>query len=104
MDKPGWLADSIAKADGYYSPKGEKLKGEILTAEQIAEWNGVEMLVEADPVVEAEPILEAPVTQDDFEDMSKRELEQVGRAHGIELDRREKKSSLIEQLKAKISE
>ena len=38
--KTGWLEDSIAKADGYYSPKGEKLKGASLTPEEIAAWNG----------------------------------------------------------------
>ena len=35
MNKPGWLKDSIAKADGYYSPKGEKLKGVKLSQEQM---------------------------------------------------------------------
>jgi hypothetical protein len=39
--KAGWLKDSIAKADGYYSQKGEKLKAARLTEAQIAEWNGV---------------------------------------------------------------
>ena len=97
VNKPGWLADSVARADGYYSPKGEKLKGEMLTPEQVAEWNGETAPVAEEPKVEM--ILEAPVNMENLEDMSKRELEQVGRAHGIELDRREKKSSLIDQLK-----
>tara|TARA_B100000683_G_C12511220_1_gene560955 strand:- start:10745 stop:11053 length:309 start_codon:yes stop_codon:yes gene_type:complete len=97
VNKPGWLADSVARADGYYSPKGEKLKGEMLTPEQVAEWNGEAAPVAEEPKVEM--ILEAPVDMENLEDMSKRELEQVGRAHGIELDRREKKSSLIDQLK-----
>lgn len=100
VNKPGWLEDSVARHDGYYSLKGEKLKGEILSPEQIAEWNGEAANVNAAP--EPEVLLEAPVTTDDFESMNKRELEQVGRAHGIELDRREKKSSLIEQLKSVI--
>ena len=97
VNKPGWLEDSVAHTDGYYSPKGEKLKGEILTHEQMAEWNGTAAPVAEEPKVEM--ILEAPVNMNNLQDMSKRELEQVGRAHGIELDRREKKSSLIGQLK-----
>jgi hypothetical protein len=31
--------------------------------------------------------------------MTKVELEELGREHGVELDRREKKSSLVSQLK-----
>jgi hypothetical protein len=41
MAKPTWLKDAIAKEDGYYNAKGERLKVARLTAEQIAEWNGV---------------------------------------------------------------
>ena len=41
-----------------------------------------------------------PVTDDsDLESMTKVELEDLGRDHGVELDRREKKSSLINVLK-----
>jgi len=47
INKSGWLKDAIAKENGYFSPKGEKLKGGRLTPEQIAEWNGTEA-----PVVE----------------------------------------------------
>ena len=35
----------------------------------------------------------------DMKNASKKELEEFGRTKGIELDRREKKSSLVEQLK-----
>ena len=31
--------------------------------------------------------------------MTKKELEELGREHGVELDRREKKSTLIEKMK-----
>lgn len=40
---------------------------------------------------------------DDLNDLNKKQLEEVGREHGIELDRREKKSTLIEKLRAVIS-
>ena len=40
-----------------------------------------------------------PITTDDLEGMSKRELEDLGREYGVELDRRYKKSTLVEQMK-----
>lgn len=98
--KTGWLEDSIAKADGYYSPKGEKLKGASLTPEEIAAWNGE--VVEA-PVEEVE--VEVELEEDEYYDleaMSKKELEELGREYGIELDRRKNKDDLIEELEAAI--
>lgn len=47
---------------------------------------------------EAEMLIEAPTSGKDLNEMSKRELEDLGREHGIELDRREKKSTLVEKL------
>ena len=41
VTKPGWLKDSVAKVDGYYSPKGELLKSSKLSQEQVDAWNGV---------------------------------------------------------------
>tara|TARA_B100000683_G_scaffold277722_1_gene338297 strand:+ start:5859 stop:6191 length:333 start_codon:yes stop_codon:yes gene_type:complete len=98
--KTGWLEDSIAKADGYYSPKGEKLKGASLTPEEIAAWNG--------EVVEEVPgpmAVEVELEEDEYYDleaMSKKELEELGREYGIELDRRKNKDDLIEELEAAI--
>ena len=40
-----------------------------------------------------------PITTDDLEGMSKHELENLGREYGVELDRRYKKSTLVEQMK-----
>ena len=99
--KTGWLEDSIAKADGYYSPKGEKLKGASLTPEQIAEWNG-EAIEEAAPV---EMEVEVELEEDEYYDleaMSKKELEELGREYGIEIDRRKNKEDLIEEVEAAI--
>ena len=92
VNKPGWLEEAIAHPDGYYTVDGEKLKGVMLTPAQVAEWNGT--TTEPEP----EMLVEAPTSTVDFNDMTKRELEELGREHGIELDRREKKSSLIDQL------
>lgn len=88
IDKPGWLEEAIAKPDGYYTEKGEKLKGANLSAEHIAEWNG-----ESAPV----QLNESPSAKS-MDDMSKKELEALGRQHGIELDRRKNKDDLIEEL------
>ena len=90
MAKVGWLANSIAKADGIYSPSGEKLKSGSMTPEQIAEWNG-----ESAP----QQLNEAP-SHKSLEDMNKKELEALGRQHDIELDRRKSKADLIEELTA----
>ena len=40
-----------------------------------------------------------PITTADLEGMSKLELEELGREYGVELDRRYKKSTLVEQMK-----
>ena len=40
-----------------------------------------------------------PITAADLEKLSKRELEDLGREYGVELDRRYKKSTLVEQMK-----
>tara|TARA_Y100001980_G_C14419564_1_gene210929 strand:- start:306 stop:602 length:297 start_codon:yes stop_codon:yes gene_type:complete len=88
MQKAGWLEDSIAKADGIYSPDGEKLKSGSMTPEQIAEWNGKSA---------PQQLNESPVSKS-LDDMSKKELEALGRQHGIELDRRKSKGDLVEEL------
>lgn len=53
MKKESWLvkAGAVAKADGFYTPKGERLKKANLTEAEVAEWNGVAVPVEV--VVEA---------------------------------------------------
>jgi len=62
----------------------------------------VEEVVIEEVVVEDMPEVETAETVDspNFESMTKVELEQYGRTIGIELDRRKKKSVLIEELKA----
>ena len=108
IQKPGWLADAVAHPDGYYTVDGEKLKGVMLAPQQIADWNSD--VPTAAPVMKAAPApMETPEpmtgmsTEEAQESMSKRELEDLGREHGVELDRREKKSSLVEQIKSIIS-
>ena len=62
------------------------------------------------PVVEPEPeevvITEEPVVQqtNDFESMTKKQLEDFGRTIGIELDRRRNKKVLIKELEEKLNQ
>lgn len=55
-----------------------------------------EVVIEDMPGVETAETVVSP----DFESMTKVQLEEHGRTMGIELDRRKKKSALIEELKA----
>ena len=63
-----------------------------------------------EPVVEPEPeeevvITEEPVVEqtNDFESMTKKQLEDFGRTIGIELDRRHSKKVLIKELEQKLN-
>ena len=63
----------------------------------------------AEPVVEPEPeevvITEEPIVEqtNDFESMTKKQLEDFGRTIGIELDRRHSKKVLIKELEEKLN-
>ena len=54
---------------------------------------------EDEVVFEVKEAPEETFDYDDLEDMTKKELEELGREHGVELDRREKKSTLIGKMK-----
>jgi hypothetical protein len=65
-----WLKNAIAKNDGYYSPRGEKLKACRLTDQQVAAFNrkqeakAEEVKVEEPaPVVEEVVVEEAPAEE-----------------------------------------
>ena len=73
--KPGYLKNAIAKLDGYYTVKGEKLNNTILSQAYCDEWNGVEVVVptktkkpKKEKVVEAtEPEVEVEATEPEVE-------------------------------------
>lgn len=71
MVKPKWLANAIAKADGYYSEKGEKLKSTKLTQEQIDEWNGTTPAPAPEPEVVEESAPAVEVTTVEVEEAPK---------------------------------
>lgn len=49
-----------------------------------------------------EMLTEAPANNKSLDEMTKRELEDLGRQHGVELDRRKNKKTLIETMKSLI--
>lgn len=63
MSRPNWLRDAIAKNDGYYSPRGEKLKAVRLTDAQVASWNGTDLPKKKEEPT-AEPQIEAVAVEE----------------------------------------
>lgn len=97
---PGWCPNAIPTLKGWkHHVRPEILKPAKLTQEQIDEYNGVQVLVEAEPAPIAPTATMLTSADDDLTGMSKAELEEVGREHGIELDRRKSRKTLIDTLK-----
>lgn len=97
---PGWCPNAIPTLKGWkHHVRPEILKPAKLTQEQIDEYNGVQVLVEAEPAPIAPTATMLTSADDDLSNMSKSELEEVGREHGIELDRRKSRKTLIDTLK-----
>lgn len=108
IQPPGWAKHAVPKHNGWHDPRtDELLKSQRMSTEQINEYMGItsqpapkpQVLVEVPVEPEPEMIDESPMATDDLHSMTKRELESLGREHGIELDRRLNKDTLIEQLK-----
>ena len=86
--------DRVLQPDGSY--KWEEV-------ELIHSTNAVEPVIEPEPeevVITEEPVVEKT---NDFESMTKKELEDFGRTIGIELDRRHSKKVLIQELEEKLN-
>ena len=84
----------------------------VLQPDGSYKWQEIELIHSGkvvEPVVEPEPeevvITEEPVVEktNDFESMTKRQLEDFGRTIGIELDRRQSKKVLIKELEEKLN-
>jgi len=94
---PAAPADCVPTLRGWMRSDGRIMVRWDFTQEQIDEWisaQGQQMLIEADPV----PTLDI-LSEGDLEDMTKVELEELGRENGVELDRRKNKSTLINTMK-----
>ena len=86
--------DRVLQPDGSY--KWEEV-------ELVHSTNAVEPVVEPEPeevVITEEPVVEQT---NDFESMTKKQLEDFGRTIGIELDRRHSKKVLIKELEEKLN-
>ena len=86
--------DRVLQPDGSY--KWEEV-------ELVHSTNAVEPVVEPEPeevVITEEPVVEKA---NDFESMTKKQLEDFGRTIGIELDKRHSKKVLIKELEEKLN-
>lgn len=104
IQAPAFAKNAVPSLKGWHHPKtNELLKSTRHTQAQLDEFFGV-VVEEAAPVVAPvpTPVVE-PVTEDadvpeDLAAMSKIELEELGREHGVELDRRLSKKKLLDQV------
>jgi len=116
ISPPNFQKDAIPTPQGWRHPRtNELLVSRKITADDINEYFGVASIPPVQVLTEAPTNLEEatnelmdslpsdvepPVDDDEeLESKTKLELEAIGREHGIELDRREKKSTLIDKLK-----
>ena len=92
IQTPPWCENAIPTSNGWEDPQtGELYVSGGFTPEQIAEWH--------DDLPEPQMLTEAPVNNKSLDEMTKVELEELGRQHGIELDRRKNKKVLVETMK-----
>jgi len=92
ISPPGWCRGAVPTTNGWRDPNtNELLKSMSISKDQIDEYMGVPS------APKAEMLTEAPSAKSMW-DMSKMELEALGRQHGMELDRRQAKATLIEEL------
>lgn len=110
---PSWCSRAVPTPRGWkHWATSEILLNKAFTQEQIdgfwAEKNGTAAPMEdltdliTEGKIQAEMIRmerEEASEDVDLESMSKRQLEALGREHGVELDRRQTKNTLIEQMK-----
>jgi hypothetical protein len=110
---PAWCSHAVPDMKkGWVDPKtGELYKSSRFTQAQMNEYNGVAEVPETSlptaEAAEAEAAIQHIITEGKIEagindllgSMSKVELEEMGRNHGVELDRRKSKKSLISTMK-----
>ena len=108
----GWLRNAIPTTKGWrHAKRREILKGASFTQEQVDEYMARTGMVDPlgektiTPKIVSETAVTTEHTHDEsieidgsLHEMSKKELENLGRQHGIELDRRHNKAKLIEEL------
>tara|TARA_B100000902_G_scaffold33999_1_gene40880 strand:+ start:330 stop:665 length:336 start_codon:yes stop_codon:yes gene_type:complete len=106
ISPPNYQKDAIPTKQGWKHPRtGELLISRPMSQTAIDEYLGVSpepQILKESPTNFEEAKVEL-MTEDnlpsEYQDMTKKELEALGREHGIELDRRKNKADLIEELK-----
>ena len=86
--------DRVLQPDGSYKWEELELKHSTKAVEPVVESEPEEVVITEEPVVEK---------TNDFESMTKKQLEDFGRTIGIELDRRHSKKVLIKELEEKLN-
>ena len=86
--------DHVLQPDGTYKWEEVELVHSTAPVEPVVEPESEEVVVTEEPVVEK---------ANDFESMTKKQLEDFGRTIGIELDRRQSKKVLIKELEEKLN-
>ena len=105
IKSPSWAKNAIPTTRGWQDPRtNELLKSAKLSQADIESYLGTAPApVVAAPVAAVNEWQDEDVDGDgeisDLEKMSKIELEALGREHGVELDRRKSRKSLLGQMK-----
>ena len=86
--------DRVLQPDGSYKWEEVELKHSTKVIETVVESKPEEAVITEEPVVEQ---------TNDFESMTKKQLEDFGRTIGIELDRMQNKKVLIKELQKKLN-
>ena len=86
--------DRVLQPDGSYKWEELELKHSTKAVEPVVESEPEEVVITEEPGVEK---------TNDFESMTKKQLEDFGRTIGIELDRRHNKKVLIKELEEKLN-
>ena len=86
--------DRVLQPNGSYKWEEVELTHSTKTVEPVVEPESEDVVITEEPVVEQ---------TNDFESMTKKQLEDFGRTIGIELDRRHSKKVLIKELEEKLN-
>ena len=86
--------DHVLQPDGAYKWEEVELVHSTAPVEPVVEPESEEVVITEEPVVDQ---------TNDFESMTKKQLEDFGRTIGIELDRRHNKKVLIKELEEKLN-
>ena len=99
---PAWAKGAVPTARGWMDPRTKEiLKVQKISQGQIDEFYGVTEAAAPEAPVQ---LNEAPPTTKTLDEMTKSELEALGRQHDIELDRRHNKDDLVEELEEHLEE